>query len=206
MTRRPLKLSPETEVMSSEAYRIQAMVDGLDQIAVAMERKWGVGRLRLLGFHELSARVLWIGATGRTNGPQLAIGEADLQLDPIALRQLKLRLNSIGLRRGRVLWPVASTNDAPSFLEILDVATTLRFHEGDRWELDHFDSRFLGARLHLTASLTNASAFRSLSRSLEPATPGRTPVPRSKRRCEAPVPQSRARLRARSGRRGFVGG
>ena len=48
MTRRALKLSPETEVMSSEAYRIQAMVDGLDQVAVAMERKWGAGRLRLL--------------------------------------------------------------------------------------------------------------------------------------------------------------
>lgn len=48
MTRRAPKLSPETEVMSSSAYRIQAMVDGLDQVAVAMERKWGVDRLRLL--------------------------------------------------------------------------------------------------------------------------------------------------------------
>lgn len=48
MTRRAPKLSPETEVMSSQAYRIQAMVDGLDQVAVAMERKWGVGRLRLI--------------------------------------------------------------------------------------------------------------------------------------------------------------
>ena len=37
-----------TEAMSSSAYRIQAMVDGLDQVALAMERKWGVGRLRLL--------------------------------------------------------------------------------------------------------------------------------------------------------------
>jgi hypothetical protein len=36
------------DVYSSEAYRIQAMVDGLDQVAVGMERKWGVGRLRLL--------------------------------------------------------------------------------------------------------------------------------------------------------------
>jgi len=48
MTRPARKLSLETEVMSSAAYRIQAMVDGLDQVAVAMERKWGVGRLRLL--------------------------------------------------------------------------------------------------------------------------------------------------------------
>jgi hypothetical protein len=48
MTRPALKLTPETEVMSSSAYRIQAMIDGLDQIAIAMERQWGVGRLRLL--------------------------------------------------------------------------------------------------------------------------------------------------------------
>ena len=48
MTRRARKLDPVTEAMSSEAYRIQAMVDGLDQVAVAMERKWGVGRLRLI--------------------------------------------------------------------------------------------------------------------------------------------------------------
>lgn len=34
--------------MSSSAYRIQAMVDGLDQVSHAMERKWGVGRLRLI--------------------------------------------------------------------------------------------------------------------------------------------------------------
>jgi hypothetical protein len=48
MTRRARKLDPVTEAMSSETYRIQAMVDGLDQVAIAMERKWGVGRLRLL--------------------------------------------------------------------------------------------------------------------------------------------------------------
>lgn len=48
MTRRAPKLSAMTEVMSSEAYRIQAMVDGLDQVATTMERKWGIGRLRLL--------------------------------------------------------------------------------------------------------------------------------------------------------------
>ncbi len=48
MTRRASKLNPETEAMSSSAYRIQAMVEGLDQVAVAMERKWGVGRLRLI--------------------------------------------------------------------------------------------------------------------------------------------------------------
>jgi hypothetical protein len=42
------KTDPAVELYSSETYRIQAMVDGLDQVALAMERKWGVDRLRLL--------------------------------------------------------------------------------------------------------------------------------------------------------------
>ena len=56
MTRSALKLKPETEAFSSQAYRIQAMVDGLDQVALAMERKWGIGRLRLLVSDYLRAK------------------------------------------------------------------------------------------------------------------------------------------------------
>ena len=37
-----------SDPMAPSAYRIQAMINGLDQVAHAMERKWGVGRLRLL--------------------------------------------------------------------------------------------------------------------------------------------------------------
>ena len=48
MTRPARNLSAATEAMAPSQYRIQALVDGLDQVALAMERKWGVGRLRLL--------------------------------------------------------------------------------------------------------------------------------------------------------------
>lgn len=48
MTRPARKLDPVTEAMASSAYRIQSMAEGLDEVAHAMERKWGVGRLRLL--------------------------------------------------------------------------------------------------------------------------------------------------------------
>lgn len=39
---------PRSDPMAPPSYRIQAMLDGLDQLASAMERKWGVARLRLL--------------------------------------------------------------------------------------------------------------------------------------------------------------
>jgi len=49
-------LDPSTDPMAPVRYRIQAMVDGLDQVALAMERKWGVGRLRLLVSDPLRAK------------------------------------------------------------------------------------------------------------------------------------------------------
>lgn len=47
-TRRGVAVDPASDPMAPPAYRIRAMVDGLDEVAHAMERKWGVGRLRLL--------------------------------------------------------------------------------------------------------------------------------------------------------------
>ncbi len=48
--RRPSRqaLGAAAEAMAPAAYRIQAMVEGLDLVAHAMEQKWGVGRLRLI--------------------------------------------------------------------------------------------------------------------------------------------------------------
>lgn len=48
MTVSAVKLAPVTETLAPVEYRIQSMVDGLDQLASSMERKWGIGRLRLL--------------------------------------------------------------------------------------------------------------------------------------------------------------
>jgi hypothetical protein len=48
MSRPVPKLDLVSGAMAPSSYRIHAMVDGLDQIAADMERKWGVGRLRLI--------------------------------------------------------------------------------------------------------------------------------------------------------------
>lgn len=41
-------VDPTVDPMAPPEYAIRSIVDGLDQIAAEMERKWGVGRLRLL--------------------------------------------------------------------------------------------------------------------------------------------------------------
>jgi hypothetical protein len=43
-----LPVDPATDPQAPSEYAIRAIIDGLDQIALEMERKWGVGRLRLL--------------------------------------------------------------------------------------------------------------------------------------------------------------
>jgi hypothetical protein len=48
MRRATRTLSPMADAMAPSAYRIRSMVDGLDQVALAMERKWGLDRLRFL--------------------------------------------------------------------------------------------------------------------------------------------------------------
>lgn len=41
-------IDPASDPMAPPEYAVRAIVDGLDQVAHAMERKWGIGRLRLL--------------------------------------------------------------------------------------------------------------------------------------------------------------
>ena len=47
---------PAADAMAPSEYAIRAILDGLDPVAHAMERKWGVGRLRLLVGDSLRAR------------------------------------------------------------------------------------------------------------------------------------------------------
>ena len=48
MTPRVPSFDPETDPLAPSDYAIRAVLDGLDALALEMERKWGIGRLRLL--------------------------------------------------------------------------------------------------------------------------------------------------------------
>src|SRR5215475_7482281 len=58
-----------------------------------------LGRVRMRGFHELSARNIQLGQTGQTNGPRLLIAEAELRLDTQALQHFQLKVQSVALRQ-----------------------------------------------------------------------------------------------------------
>lgn len=118
-----------------------------------------LGRVRLRGFHELSARNIQIGQTGQTNGPRLLLPDAELRLDFRALKRFQLKIESVALRKAQLLWAIATTNGPAESLSINDISTEVHFTDGDQWELQHFDGYFLGTHLHLLASITNGSAM-----------------------------------------------
>ena len=52
----PSAIDPATDPLAPSEYAIRAILDGLDLVATEMERKWGVGRLRLLVSDYLRAK------------------------------------------------------------------------------------------------------------------------------------------------------
>src|SRR5262249_15158191 len=101
--------------------------------------------------------------------PHLDLREVHVLLNWHALVHLQLQVDSLLLHEGRLVWPIAETNQAPRDLVVEDIESKLRFLPGDEWALDHFAARFGGARIQLSGNLTNASAIREWQFAREPA-------------------------------------
>ena len=119
-------------------------------------------RLYLSARFEIVAEAVALGQAAKAGGPQVHIGEVALQPDYRALVRGAVQVNGLTVRRGRLVWPLQETNQPPVQLFLEDIATELRFLPRDRWELQTLEARLLGAKLHLTGTVTNATALREL--------------------------------------------
>jgi hypothetical protein len=117
-------------------------------------------RLRLRWYHGVVAENITLGRANDPAGPHLSLAEADLKMDPAALRRLRLHVNSLKLHDGRLSVPLISSNQPPEQFVVNGIMTELRLLPGDRWELDHFQAGCLGAKINLSGTLVNASAVR----------------------------------------------
>ena len=117
-------------------------------------------RLRLRWYHGLVAENLSLGRANDPVGPHFSLGEADIRLDPSALRRLRLHVDSLQLHDGRLVLPLISSNGPPERFVVNGIMTELRLLPEDRWELDHFQASCLGAKINLSGTLANASAVR----------------------------------------------
>ena len=131
-------------------------------------------RLRLRWYQGMVAENVRFGRSDDPLSPYLTVGEVKVALDYKALARLRFQVESLGLRQGRLVCPVAETNGSPRQLTVDAIQTQLRLLPADEWALDQFTAHFAGAKIQLSGSLTNASFVREwkLFSATQPAPPG----------------------------------
>ena len=117
-------------------------------------------RLRLRFPYGLVAENVRFGQAGDASSPMFTLREIQVRLDYAALAKGQVQVNSLLLRQGRLVWPVAESNQPPRGLTVENIQTELRFLPGDLWQLDQFKAQFAGADIQLVGTVTNASAIR----------------------------------------------
>lgn len=137
-----------------------------------------LGRVRLRGFRGFVAENVRLGSGTEAQGFQFFIPEADLRLKSKELRGFRFALETIDLQGARLVWFLSASNAPTARLLVEDLATELRFPEGDEWELGSLRGRFLNAKLEASGKITHAAALQkwfasSTGRKEEPLWPAR---------------------------------
>jgi hypothetical protein len=129
-------------------------------------------RLRVRWYQGVVAENVRFGRSDEPFGPTFGLEQVQVHLNHHALLRFKLQVDSLSLRKGKLIWPVyatnaaigsagsAQTNEPAKELKLENVQTDLRLLPGDEWSLDDFTATFAGAKLHLSGSITNASSIR----------------------------------------------
>ncbi len=115
-------------------------------------------RMRLDTYGGIVVENVQFGRAADTAGPQLFIEQVGLQLQHAALKRFRLEVDSLAIRRGRLVWPLIVSSLPPRQLVVEDINTDLSLLPGDHWQLQQLEARCLGARIHLSGSLANGSA------------------------------------------------
>ena len=117
-------------------------------------------RLRLRWYSGLVAENVRFERAEEPPSPQFTIQEVQVRLNHRALARLQLQIDSLVIRQGLLVWPIAETNQTQRHLAIENIQTDLRFLPNDEWALDHFTAEFAGAKIKLSGTVANASAVR----------------------------------------------
>ena len=117
-------------------------------------------RLRLRWFRGIVADNVYFGQAEEPLSPRLSFAEVQVRLNYKALAKLRLQVDSLAVRQGRLLLPIAGTNQAPRQLSVENIQTELRLLPNDEWALAHFRAELRGARIQLSGTVVHASAVR----------------------------------------------
>ena len=117
-------------------------------------------RLRLRWEGIVAENVRFNSATDEPLSPEFRLAQVQVQLNHKALSRFQFQVDSLRLRRGRLAWPIAETNQPSRQLAIEDIQSELRLLPNDEWALDDLKATLAGARIQLSGTVTNASAVR----------------------------------------------
>jgi hypothetical protein len=118
-------------------------------------------RMRVRWYRGIVAENVHFGpAQSDANVPQVSFKEVEVRVNHTAVAHLKIKVDSLILRGGQVVWELDETNQPTETLLVTNIQSQLRLLPDDQWQLDHFTAAFAGANLHFSGSLTNASALR----------------------------------------------
>lgn len=118
-------------------------------------------KLHLSGYRVVLAEKVQLGRADDPLHPHLTIDAMELRFDRHALRRFQLKPAALFVRQGRLVWPLPPTNEPPEQLVLDHISAELRLRPDDQWHLAQFSADTLGIRLHLVATLTNASRLAS---------------------------------------------
>ena len=117
-------------------------------------------RIRLRWYEGIVAENVRFGRADEPAGPHLTAGEVQVLLEPRALLKFQPQVKALMLRQGRLVWPIAGSEQAPRQLSAEHIRTDLRFLPDDQWALDNFRAEFAGAKIQLSGNISHASAVR----------------------------------------------
>src|ERR1019366_253580 len=89
-------------------------------------------RLRLSWYHGIVAENVRFERADEPLSPQLTLREVRVRLNYAALARLQFQIDSLMLRQGRLVWPLAETNQAPRQVGGRNIPTALRFFLGSQ--------------------------------------------------------------------------
>lgn len=90
--------------------------------------------------------------------PKFSSAETELKLDLRSLRNSHLKLNSLAIKQGNLIWPVSKTNQLA--LTLSNITAKVQFRPNEKIDLHHFEANFANTKISMAGSVTNASAMR----------------------------------------------
>ena len=117
-------------------------------------------RLRLRWYQGIVAENVRFGQPDEPLSPSLTLAELQVRLNYHALSRFQLQVDSVLLRKGRLVLPLAQTNQPLREWTVENIHSELHFLPDDQWMLENFRAQIAGASIRLSGIVTNASSVR----------------------------------------------